>query len=234
MQALPNLPSYIVIALAVFVYLIIQLAKRRLPDICGRYALAINFMLSAIGVILSTSPDQVLTGHTLSTIFAVTGVAAGVHGTVSKLTPAGEGEGANTSASSLIALLILFVLPLTGCKPVKAPTPAILPTTAADQIDFNANRILQAAHGFAMHVSADVIDKKLTLTKAQLTTLGNLNASINVGDALEIAYHRCAIIRNAQPANAPACDATSLQNVLVEVQKSFGDTEIALAPTASK
>lgn len=91
-----------------------------------------------------------------------------------------------------------------GCKTANTP----LPAGAADSVDANANEILQPAHAFALTLSNAVLSTDpnvhIELTAAQKNVLIVLNKSLNIADALEIAYHGA-----PTPANANALQSAS-------------------------
>lgn len=101
-------------------------------------------------------------------------------------------------------LLLSLCLILTACNVKPGP----LPGGAVDSVDANANEILQPAHAFALTLSNAVLSTDpnvhIELTAAQKSVLVTLNKSLNVADALEIAYHK-----TPSPANANAVVSAS-------------------------
>lgn len=125
--------------------------------------------------------------------------------------------------SVTLSASLAFVL---GCKTVKAGTPAALPALAVDQTDATANEVLQAAHGFAASVSADVIAGKLVLTDSQKQGLVTLNKALNVADAAEIAYHGCG--------GGTKCAGTTLVAAVTSVETSLTTVTSELVVAATK
>ena len=98
----PDLPLKI-IAISATVYGLLQLLKQFAPGICGAHALAVNVLMSAVGLLATMPPEQILTVQTFSALAAVVSGAAGIHGTVKKL-------GGDAAASSTLPALLLFPL----------------------------------------------------------------------------------------------------------------------------
>lgn len=110
---------------------------------------------------------------------------------------------------------------VTGCKTVNAPLPAL----AVDQIDAEANTILQPAHAFAARLSAAVQSTDpqvhIELTSSQKSILVALNKALNIADPLEQAYH-----------NQPTSNAASqLQAATAKVQTAFSVAQTAIPVT---
>ena len=83
-------PAAKVVAIAVIVYPLVQGLKKvsfLAPYLTGWKSMVLNFILGAIGVIVTVAPDQLYTLATLYQILDATGIAAGIHGTVKSLTP---------------------------------------------------------------------------------------------------------------------------------------------------
>ena len=207
------------IVLAGAVYGGIQLLKLKFPALCGRHAVLVNLAFTAAGVLAFVAPDQIFTVATAQAIVTAALLAAGMHGTVSKL----------SAPTACVALLGLALLPMTGCRVVRAGTPATaakLPAGAVDGTDAAANEVLQAAHGFTASIIADVQAGKLKLNGPQSDALVALSKSLNVADAAEIAYHRCG--------GGTACSATVLVSAVAQVEASFGTATVTMAATAQK
>jgi hypothetical protein len=110
----------------------------------------------------------------------------------------------------LPVIALSAALAVSGCK-----TTATLPpnTGAVDIVDYTANEILQPAHAFALALSTAVQSTDpnihIELTAAQKNVLIALNKSLNIADALEIAYH-------ASPSTAQASQLTAAANQVQE------------------
>lgn len=81
-------PAAKVAAVSVAVYGIIQAlkqAKDLQPYLTGWKALAINAAFCIVGVVVVTPPDQLYTWATVASIGQALAGAAGIHGTISKL-----------------------------------------------------------------------------------------------------------------------------------------------------
>lgn len=79
-------PAAKVIAIAATVYAILQAVKKAIPQLNGWYSVALNVVLSAIGVVVAVPADQLYTVATLTTLITAVAAAAGIHGTVQNLT----------------------------------------------------------------------------------------------------------------------------------------------------
>jgi hypothetical protein len=81
-----------VLAISAVVYAALQALKKAFPALSGWASVAINVALSVIGAVIVVPPDQLFSLTTLTTVL-VGGIAAagaaGVHGTVQNLAPAG-------------------------------------------------------------------------------------------------------------------------------------------------
>lgn len=90
----------------------------------------------------------------------------------------------------LPAIALSAALAVSGCKTTQTLPPG---TGAVDIVDYTANEILQPAHAFALALSNAVQSTDpnvhIDLTDAQKNVLITLNKSLNIADALEIAYH---------------------------------------------
>lgn len=117
-----------------------------------------------------------------------------------------------------ILVVVAALCLMTGCKTVQAPLPAM----AADQVDADANTILQPAHAFASRLSAAVLSTDpqvhIELTPAQKTVLLTLNKALNVADPLEQAYH-------TQPTSNAA---SQLQAATAKVYTAFTAAQTAI------
>lgn len=72
------------------VYAILQALKKTFPALAGWYAVALNALLSIVGVLVVVPPERFFSLDTLTTaiIALITAMgAAGIHGTVSTLGP---------------------------------------------------------------------------------------------------------------------------------------------------
>jgi hypothetical protein len=82
------------IALAGFVYALIQLVKRQFPKVSGWWAIALNLALNLSGAVMIAQPGQVKTSGFWFQALLAAGSSAGLHGTVGSLntptTPASE------------------------------------------------------------------------------------------------------------------------------------------------
>jgi hypothetical protein len=119
----------------------------------------------------------------------------------------------------LVAVASLCLM--TGCKTVQAPLPAM----AVDQVDADANSILQPAHAFAARLTAAVQSTdpqvRIELTASQKSILIALNQALNVADPLEQAYH-------AQPTSNAA---SQLQAAAANVYTKFSAAQSAIPVT---
>ena len=81
-------PAAKVLAVAVLVYAVMQAAKQSpwlSPYLTGWLAVAINVILTILGVVTVTPADQLYTMATLQAVLITVLSAAGIHGTVSKV-----------------------------------------------------------------------------------------------------------------------------------------------------
>jgi hypothetical protein len=123
----------------------------------------------------------------------------------------------------LAVVASLCILPvMVGCaKQVNAPLPAM----AVDQVDADANTILQPAHAFAARLTAAVLSTDpqvhIELTASQKSVLMALNKALNIADPLEQAYH-------AQPTSTAA---SQLQAATTKVSTAFTAAQAAIPVT---
>lgn len=229
---MPYLSPWLIV-LAGIVYGGLQLLKSQCPVICGRHAVCVNLLFTTAGVIAFLRPEQILTVGAAQSIVTAALLAAGLHGTVSRLRQQqgsscdADSPAASSVTAPCIALLgLVLILPgLTGCKTVTAKTPAKLPALAVDQTDATANEVLQAAHGFAASVTADAQAGKLPVSATQKAALLNLNRTLNIADKAEIAYHACG--------GGASCSASALIAAISQVEASFGAATVSLTETAA-
>ena len=83
-------PAAKVLAVVVAVYPLIQLLKRipmLTPYLTGWVAIALNGALSACGILIAVPADQLYTANTLLALITAILGAAGIHGTVSAMSP---------------------------------------------------------------------------------------------------------------------------------------------------
>jgi hypothetical protein len=228
----PDHATVAILILSATSYALLQALKRLVPGICGRNAVLYNGALNLLGVVALLPPDQVLTAHTLTLVLTATLTAAGFHGSVKTLTPPSEpqtGNDPSPTSTAAVALLILVLLPLAGCRhQIKPPATPVLPAGAVDATDATANEVLQAAHAFASRVTVDALSGKLKLTSREKQAVGQFNVGLNAADAVEIEYHTCGVRRQIDPTE-PACDAAVLTKMVVEVESAFGALELTLA-----
>lgn len=74
-----------IVAVAAAVYAVLQVLKKFIPALGGVWAVVLNVAFAAIGFIASTPAEQLFTFQTLLALLAAAAAAAGIHGTVSKL-----------------------------------------------------------------------------------------------------------------------------------------------------
>jgi len=87
-------PAAKVLAIVAVVYAVIQGLKQApwfAPYLNGWVAVLVNVLLSAGGVLVITSPDQLYTLATLQNLLLAILGSAGVHGTISKVMMGGKG-----------------------------------------------------------------------------------------------------------------------------------------------
>lgn len=159
LQTLPS-PA-LVIAVACIVVPLIQLTKRIAPALGGWYALALNFTLSALGVVITTPPDQLYTVTTALAILQATGIASGIHGTSKLLRGDTAAEPAAIQshptqrpvAMVLLAAAMLGTLGLGGCTSWERQTYQTLAASKAvidqAQADYEARGIPRTEAAFA-------------------------------------------------------------------------------------
>lgn len=86
-------PAAKIISISVAVYALIQLLKQApqlAPYLTGWRSLAVNTAFCVVGVVAITPPDQLYTFATVMQIAQALGGAAGIHGTISKLSGSTE------------------------------------------------------------------------------------------------------------------------------------------------
>lgn len=108
---------------------ILQLLKRFLPSVNGWVAVALNFVLSASGILAITRPDQIWTVATWQNVIVTSLAAAGIHGTT-KLIRSQDEQSQNLLAQKATAVLIAFAIGmgmLALAPPADAQTPAPAP-----------------------------------------------------------------------------------------------------------
>jgi len=71
--------------IAAIVYPVLQVLKKVIPAISGKWALVLNIALSTVGILVATPTDQILTVTTLLSLITTVAASAGVHGTVQNL-----------------------------------------------------------------------------------------------------------------------------------------------------
>lgn len=82
----PNPLAAKILLIAGVVYGVVSTVKKFVPSITGKYALALNVGTAALGFVLTVPANQLFTIGTLLSLIAASAGAAGIHGTVSKLT----------------------------------------------------------------------------------------------------------------------------------------------------
>ena len=88
-------PAVKVLAIAAFVYAIMQAAKKSpwlSPYLKGWVAVAVNVVLTIAGIVMAIPANQLYTMDTLQLILITVLTSAGVHGTVSKLVNPSPGQ----------------------------------------------------------------------------------------------------------------------------------------------
>lgn len=111
----------------------------------------------------------------------------------------------NRAALLLGAILALGLV--VGCSANPKPVTTPLPTSARDQVDANAFRIIADAHALLKSIQDSVTAGKLTLTPAQKGVFNKASAAYNVAYTLGMAYH-----------NGTSTDATALNNATSNLQ----------------
>jgi hypothetical protein len=204
------------VTIAGSVYVLLTILKRYFPAIGGKYAVAINFALTAVGIISVAKPDDLATPTFWASLMLTAASAAGIHGTVRsaanaldapkvevdpfgrdyKAPPTGQTPLVQKDRKNLVLLLVLASasIGLAGCvhSPTAAtpgPAPA-LPSGAVDSADANAFKVLRPAHDFAASISADILSGKIQVSSSQRLAMESLNKALNVADHAEQNYHK--------------------------------------------
>ncbi len=126
---------------------------------------------------------------------------------------------------TLASLVLIATIAFVGCGHlVTASTPPPLPAGAVNQIDADANSLLQAAHAFASRITSAVQSTDpsvhIELTDVQKNLLIQLNIALNTADPLEQAYHNAPTVANQ----------VALQNATPAVQVAFSNAAAAIPP----
>lgn len=190
------------IAISGTVAVIVQLLKKADPDlVSGKVAVALNLVLSIVGVFVGMNPANVFSQTTLSQLAAVVAAAGGFHGVYKTFFP---GKPASHSTPSFpavpggvipaIAVMMVLCLTISGCS-VKAPTPATAPSiyqTGAQAMDDFATD-LQQAQGIekSLHTGGAIPDATHQSIQAAFSTIANYGTQI---DALILAQASAATI----------------------------------------
>jgi hypothetical protein len=154
-----------IIAVASALSLSLQGAKRFIPMLQGKWALAANVALAIVGVLAVTNPANFWTVSTLGDIINASMVAAGIHGTAKLLNQAPDDDGGKTPAPDqqkiasgkfpviAIAFLMLCTMGLAGCNGFERATYQTLSASKAvvdqAQADYEARTIPKSPQAYA-------------------------------------------------------------------------------------
>lgn len=189
-----------IIAIAAAVYAFLQGVKQFFPLLTGYWAIAANVLLSGAGILAVTPTDQLLTPATLSSLVVAILTAAGIHGTVSKLsadaTPSSaagsspsSSSGPTSAAKALVILLAVgasfAMVGLTGCSSFERTTFQSLSASQAvinqAQADYEARTVPQTQ---ASYLAINKAKAAQVLAVQAMAGYENIKASGGTANAL--------------------------------------------------
>lgn len=220
-----------VILIAGAVAVAVQLIKRasgRFVD--GRGTLIFNVLFSFMGA-AAFGGGKLVSLTTLAEAGAIIVIACGVHGLGRGLFPLNTDPLSTGKEDWRIApvVVLLLVVGLAGCamRGATAAPPPPLPAGAADQVDANANRVLQDIYAFMWPITRDIKNGKLQATAGQRAAIDKLDGLYNQARIAEQTYHSCMYIQAAATTGGPVtvsavCLANSgLTGALANAQGAF-------------
>jgi hypothetical protein len=174
-----------IVAVSGTLCVLLQVLKRYLPAVNGWLAVALNFTLSACGILAITRPDQIWTVATWQNVIVTGLAAAGIHGT-SKL----MGAKANDTKTALPATSVLLafavgmgmLLMVSPARAQDAPAPSRFTTGYAGGVSYNpgADKPI-AGSGLFFHSIAGSDNYAFTAIDAIPTTVRPFAVSTNIG-----------------------------------------------------
>lgn len=220
-----------IIAIAIAVYAFLQGVKQFFPLLTGWWAIAVNAIFSAAGILAVTPSDQLLTPGTLSALVVAVLTAAGIHGTVSKLAQSGQTPAPGSSPSSSINTKALAILLAAGASL------ALGVLTGCTNFEREAFQTLSASQAVINQSQADYESGAIKQTQASYAAINKAKAMQVLAVQAMATYENIKATKGTQAALVAQQQVvesflTQLPALVAAVKALYSNSSATVAPAA--